>query len=373
MPLKAHQGFARLSDRMGGAKLLFLLDHFDGHIVGQRGIAHRLGTVTGHNNRTFGGQYGTRFQRMDQHRFARNGVEDLGQVRVHPGAFACRKNDQGGIHAHSFLSASWLLFTRLSQRRKTAAHQTRLRVATCTGGVLPIGRRCPKEECAVKTVVFDLDGTLADTSGDLIAAANVCFQRMGAGDMLDPAADAGTALRGGRAMLTLGLSRLGRAGDTDAIDAYYPVLLEAYAQDIDRHTFLYPGAMDAVEALKLAGFGVAICTNKPEGLAETLMQRLGVRDAFAALVGADTLPVRKPNPEPLFESARRAGGHPDKCVLIGDSDTDRNTARAAGVPSVLVTFGPAGGDMAALEPEALLHDYADLPGIVVDLIGEAAA
>jgi len=222
----------------------------------------------------------------------------------------------------------------------------------------------------VKTVVFDLDGTLADTSGDLIAAANACFRDMGAGDVLDPAKDAATALRGGRAMLTLGMQRLGKPDDTATIDAYYPVLLDAYAKDIDRHTVLYPGAMAAVEALKTAGYRVAICTNKPEGLADTLLSRLGIRDVFHSMLGADSLPVRKPDPEHLFETVRRAGGDPQKCVLIGDTETDRKTARAADVPCVLVTFGPAGGDMAALEPAALLEDYADLPAIVEDLMGD---
>jgi phosphoglycolate phosphatase len=224
----------------------------------------------------------------------------------------------------------------------------------------------------MKTVVFDLDGTLADTSGDLIAAANACFREMGAGDLLDPVADAGTALRGGRAMLTLGLGRLGRSDDQEAINAYYPKLLEAYARNIDTHTTLYPGAMEAVARLKRAGFRVAICTNKPEGLAEALLTRLGVRDRFDAMLGADTLTVRKPDPEHLFETARRAGGDPALCVLIGDSDTDRNTARNAGVPCVLVTFGPAGGDMAALEPEALLNHYDDLHDIILGLVGAAA-
>ena len=71
------------------------------------------------------------------------------------------------------------------------------------------------------------------------------------------------------------------------------------------------------------------------GLADLLLERLGVRRAFASLVGADTLPVRKPDPEPLREAARRAGGRPEACVLIGDSDTDRNTARAAARPNGL--------------------------------------
>ncbi len=220
----------------------------------------------------------------------------------------------------------------------------------------------------MKTVIFDLDGTLADTSGDLIAAANVCFRDMGAGDVLDPEADQATALRGGRAMLTLGMTRLGRSAETDVIDRYYPILLEAYGGAIDVYTHMYPGAMDAVEELKKRSYGVGICTNKPEALAETLLRRLGVRDAFASMIGADTLPVRKPDPAPLFEAARRAGGLPERSLLVGDSDTDRNTARAAGVPSVLVTFGPAGGDMAALAPEALLDHFDALPDLADHLL-----
>lgn len=220
----------------------------------------------------------------------------------------------------------------------------------------------------MKTVVFDLDGTLADTSGDLIAAANVCFRDMGYRDVLSSERDAGVALRGGRRMLAEGLTRLG-VMDEAMVSKYYPVLLEAYGGAIAEHTALYDGAMTAVEVLKTQGYGVGICTNKPEGLAEKLLYALGVRDAFGALVGADTLPVRKPDPLPLIETAKRLNGDPRHTLLVGDSDTDRNTARAAGVPSVLVTFGPSGEDMAALEPEALLHDYEALPRVVAALIG----
>ncbi|MEL6451054.1 MAG: HAD-IIIA family hydrolase [Pseudomonadota bacterium] len=215
-------------------------------------------------------------------------------------------------------------------------------------------------------VIFDLDGTLADTSGDLLAAANHCFRQMGHGDVLGPA-DAGVALRGGRMMLRAGLARVGQP-DEAVVDRYYTTLLDAYGDAISVHTRLYPGVMAAIEVLKTQGYAVGICTNKPEGLAEQLMQDLGVRDAFGSLVGADTLPVRKPDPAPLFEAARRLGCDPKACLLVGDSDTDRNTARAAGVPSVLVTFGPSGEDMAALEPEALLDDYAALPSVVAALL-----
>ncbi len=221
----------------------------------------------------------------------------------------------------------------------------------------------------MRCVIFDLDGTLADTSGDLIAAANACFRGLGHGDLLDPAHDQATALRGGRAMLELGFQRLGVEDAGDEIAAQYPLLLDHYRADIDRRTFLYPGARDAIEALRDAGYAMGICTNKPEGLAELLMTRLGARDLFASLIGADTLTVRKPDPAPLYEAIRRAGGAPDRSILIGDTITDRNTARAAGVACVLVTFGPMGRGVADLKPEALLENYADLAGIAGSLIG----
>ncbi len=214
------------------------------------------------------------------------------------------------------------------------------------------------------TVVFDLDGTLADTSGDLIAAANACFRGMGEGDLLDPVADAATALRGGRAMLSLGMTRLGRGDDVAEIDRQYPLLLAAYGDAIDTHTVIYPGAMDAVENLRLAGYPVAICTNKPEALALKLMTALGVLDRFGALVGADTLAVRKPDPEPLREVVRRVGGDPARSLLVGDTVTDRETARAAGVPAVLVTFGPGDHDVRDLAPEATIDHFSELGGVV---------
>lgn len=212
----------------------------------------------------------------------------------------------------------------------------------------------------MRTVIFDLDGTLADTSGDLLAAANQCFHQMGHGSVLSHPEDAAVALRGGRRMLTVGLERVGAFSET-SVDAFYPVLLEAYRQDISTHTKLYPGALDAIEVLKTRGYGVGICTNKPEALAEQLLQDLGVRDVFASLVGADTLPVRKPDPAPLREAVRRLGRDPAQCVLIGDSDTDRDTSANAGVPSILVEFGPSGADMRALKPEGLIAHFDELP------------
>jgi phosphoglycolate phosphatase len=214
----------------------------------------------------------------------------------------------------------------------------------------------------MRVAVFDLDGTLADTSADLLAAANACFEALGHGHPLGPQ-DRLTAFAGGRAMLRLGFERLGLGGD---VDGQYPQLLAHYAQGLDRQTRLYPGAVAAIEALRAKGWQAAICTNKPAALAEELLRRLGVRDLFASLVGADTLPVRKPDPAPYRLAVAEAGG--GASFLVGDTVTDRDTARAAGVPIVLVAFGPEGEGVARLAPDALLASYDDLPALAETLV-----
>jgi len=221
----------------------------------------------------------------------------------------------------------------------------------------------------MRTVIFDLDGTLADTGADLLAAANACFRTLGHGDMLYLDTDKGTALRGGKSMLTLGFTRLGITPDADLLAQHYPLLLHHYAENIDAHTVLYPGVEEAVKGLIAQGYRVGICTNKPVALAETLMQSLGARDWFGALLGADSLAVKKPDPLHFTETVRLCGGDPARALLVGDTETDHNTARNAGVPSVLVSFGPGGTDVHALQPDALLHRYDDLHGIVAELIG----
>lgn len=219
----------------------------------------------------------------------------------------------------------------------------------------------------MRTVVFDLDGTLADTSADLLAAANACFVELGHKAPLG-AGDSLTAFHGGRAMLRLGFDRLGVAWGEDDISREYPRLLATYADVLDRETRLYPGAVQAVQDLRTLGYATAICTNKPEGLAVDLVKRLGVAPLFGALVGADTFPVRKPDPMPYRAAVERAGGSVARSFLIGDTQTDYDTARAANVPIVLVSFGPEGQGVSRLNPDALLHHYTDLPALAQKLI-----
>lgn len=220
----------------------------------------------------------------------------------------------------------------------------------------------------MRVAVFDLDGTLADTSADLIAAANRTLDEAGFGAPLDAQADRSFAFAGGRAMLRAGFERAQGGWEAGEVDAAYPRLLAHYAANIMRHTKAYAGVEAALDALAAAGWGLGICTNKPEALAETLLLKLGLRGRFQAMLGADTLAFRKPDPRHVWETIQRVGGVPERSVLVGDTETDRAAAKAAGVPCVLVSFGPEGRDIAALAPEALLDDFAALPALLERLV-----
>ena len=220
----------------------------------------------------------------------------------------------------------------------------------------------------MRTVIFDLDGTLADTSADLIGAANLALARMGASGRLDVAADAGVSGRGGRAMLRLGLERSGTPWSEEAIDAAYAPFLIDYETMIADRSYLFPGVVDCLDELEGEGWALAICTNKPERLARVLLEALGVLHRFGAVLGADTLAVRKPDPIHLWETIDRVGADRAASVLIGDTITDRRTAAAAGTPCVLMEFGLAAHPAHSLEPEAVAHGYHELAPILRALV-----
>lgn len=219
----------------------------------------------------------------------------------------------------------------------------------------------------MKSVIFDLDGTLADTSGDLIASANACFEDMGHGAMLDPIKDMATAFGGGRAMLRLGFSRLGDVDESE-VDRFYPVLLDHYEAKLDVHTVLYDGVEAAMDELSARGYALGVCTNKPFYLADDLLHRLGIHGRFQSILGADSLPMRKPDPEHLLETIRRVGAVPAQSALIGDTITDAETCRASGVKGILVSFGPTGDAVKSLHHDALLDHYDALPDLMDRLI-----
>lgn len=221
------------------------------------------------------------------------------------------------------------------------------------------------------TVVFDLDGTLVDSAADLIAAANATLADRGLPAALDPVKDASIAFHGGRAMLNAGYARAPRDVliPPAALDEDFPRLLGHYARNIADSTRPYPGTEQMLNDLTADGYRLAICTNKPEDLARKLLGRLGLDHYFSALIGADTLPTRKPDPAPYRAAVEGAGGQVARSCLIGDTKTDRDTARAVGVRIALVGFGPEGQGVSGLDPDIVIDNFDALPGVVAGWFG----
>jgi phosphoglycolate phosphatase len=216
------------------------------------------------------------------------------------------------------------------------------------------------------TVVFDLDGTLVDTAPDLSNAANHVLDGVGLGPV------PGTVLRpfisfGSRRMILEGLAFHGHRLQDAEIDRMWQVFLAHYAENIAVDSRPFPRAVDAIEHLERGGARLAVCTNKLEGLSRRLLGTLDLLDRFRAICGRDTFPVCKPHPDHLRGAIAKAGGDPGRAVMIGDSDTDVDTARAAGIPIIGVSFGYTERPMSDLAPDALIDSYAELPAALARL------
>jgi phosphoglycolate phosphatase len=205
-------------------------------------------------------------------------------------------------------------------------------------------------------VAFDLDGTLADTAPDLAATLNHVLVRLGRPEV-DPDSVRHLVGHGAKALLRRGLAASGDAPEA-LVEEGFPIYLEHYGANICRRTTVYPGLEPALDALAARGVALAVCTNKLESLSLALIDALGWRDRFATVVGADTVGVRKPDPAPLRAAIARGGG--GRAAFVGDSITDADTARAAGVPFVAVSFGFSDRPVADLGADAVIDDYREL-------------
>jgi phosphoglycolate phosphatase len=209
------------------------------------------------------------------------------------------------------------------------------------------------------TIVYDLDGTLADTAEDLVATLNHLLGREGLAPL--PVESAGSLLgAGARALIVRGFAAAGRSLDAQEIEALFADYLTYYSAHIMVHTRLYPGADKALAAFAEAGWRQAVCTNKTEGLAKLLITKLGIAERFAFICGQDTFGVAKPDPKPLLETIAAAGGSRQRAIMVGDSETDIKTARAAGAPVIAVDFGYADRPVRELGPDRVISHFDDL-------------
>ena len=217
------------------------------------------------------------------------------------------------------------------------------------------------------TIVFDLDGTLVDTAPDLIETLNVVFAKEGL-----PPVDYATARNliggGAKAMLVRGLEAEGRAVEPAKLQQMFDDFIAYYSSHIADRSQPFPGLVDALDTLAAQGCRFAVCTNKLEGLSRLLLDKLELTSRFGAICGQDTFGIQKPNPEVLRRTIAAAGGSLQHAVMIGDSATDIDTARAAGIPVIAVDFGYSETPVAEFAPDKLISHFGQLPDAVAAFI-----
>ncbi|HWV96523.1 MAG TPA: HAD family hydrolase [Xanthobacteraceae bacterium] len=216
-------------------------------------------------------------------------------------------------------------------------------------------------------ITFDLDGTLVDTAPDLIGALNYILVREKLPPL--PLESARNLIgSGARRLLERGFEAEGRQVSTDEMSRLTADFIAYYAEHIADESRPFDGLEAALDDLAAKGCRFAVCTNKLEWLSLRLLDRLGLTDRFAAVCGADTFGVSKPDPVILRQTVAKAGGSIGKTIMVGDAGTDVGVARRTGVPVVGVTFGYTEIPIADLKPDRLIAHMRELPAAVEDLL-----
>ena len=217
------------------------------------------------------------------------------------------------------------------------------------------------------TLVFDLDGTLADTAPDIIATLNTVLASLGHPPLPDHHALQMIG-KGARAFLVAGLNAANITVDQPKIDELFVQFLAHYENHIADHTQLYPGVISSLDRLEDEGFIFAVCTNKMERHSNILLEKLGIKKRFSAICGRDTFPFFKPDPRHLTMTINQAGGHELCAIMVGDSGTDIDTARNANLPVIAVNFGYSDPAVGLLNPDVLIEHYDHLYEAAIMLI-----
>ncbi|MEJ0093731.1 MAG: HAD-IA family hydrolase [Methylocella sp.] len=208
-------------------------------------------------------------------------------------------------------------------------------------------------------LVFDLDGTLADTAADLISTLNAILVREGFAAISFPNARAMVGA-GAKALVQRGLKANGVEASEQQLDELFTDYLAHYEAHIADETVLYPGVIAALDRFAKAGWSFAVCTNKIEYSSVLLLTALGVAERFQAICGKDTFSVSKPDGEALLLTIAKAGGDPRRAIMVGDSRTDIDAARNANVPVVAVNFGYTDLPVETFNPDRVIGHFDEL-------------
>lgn len=215
----------------------------------------------------------------------------------------------------------------------------------------------------VDAVLFDLDGTLLDTVGDIAAALNRALEEGGYAPRPLEVVRAGVG-RGAAVLIqrVLAGEALASGVEERLLERFF-AHYEALHETGDTRTVAFPGVLEGVHALHARGLPLGVVTNKRHDLALAALGDAGLLDAFRIVVGGDTCPTRKPDPGPLHYALQHLGVAPGAALMVGDSANDVRAARAAGMPVLCVPYGyTEGTDPRELDSDGMIDSLAQLPG-----------
>ncbi|WP_084418724.1 HAD hydrolase-like protein [Henriciella litoralis] len=214
------------------------------------------------------------------------------------------------------------------------------------------------------TIIFDLDGTLVDTAPDLHRALNHCLVKAGYAEVPFDVIDSLIG-HGAKAMIVEGLASQGITLDEAEIEPVWSSFLDFYRQHICDLSRPYDGVEKALQNLSERGAQFAVCTNKTQDLAIRVLDGLELSRWFEAVRGADAVAQKKPDGGHILETLDAAGGHLEKSIMIGDSQTDERAARNAGLPFIFVSFGY--GPAPEMSADKTAASFAELPALIREL------
>ncbi|MEM1390566.1 MAG: HAD hydrolase-like protein [Pseudomonadota bacterium] len=210
------------------------------------------------------------------------------------------------------------------------------------------------------TIAIDLDGTLVETAPDLHAALNYVLKLDGHKDV------SLSTIRsmigdGAKALIRKGLSHNDSPIDENDINnRLWPAFLSHYEANITRHSYIFEGALETLDALMARGATLAICTNKAQHLAEQVLTELNIISKFSAILGADRAIQKKPDGSHILETVALAHGHSHRAIMIGDSQTDERAACNAELPFIMVSFGYGSLSDAPLSHLELVNRWSEI-------------
>lgn len=223
----------------------------------------------------------------------------------------------------------------------------------------------------LRTVLFDLDGTLADTAPDISFALNTLLDEQGRAPLPYPVIRP-VVSHGSNALVTLGFGL--RQGDP-GFDTLKARFLSIYESHLVVDTRLFPGMAELLETLTAQGRNWGVVTNKPGWLTEPLLERLGVVGQAACIISGDTTAHRKPHPAPMLLACRQAGSEPARCLYVGDAQRDIEAGKNAGMHTLVAQFGYIGADEQPQHwgADAMIHTPAAIMDWILNAEAEADA